>query len=304
MTIRGWVGLCGLLWLIGGCVTTPLSGGAGEVRGALRSVDLYPARSASGQGYPTAGRERFFASDREVSIGLSWALPGPGNYVTRVTLRTPAGAIYRERELPTSATKAEWFTGYRLALPQGEDAKALAGVWQVEVALDGARVGRRAFTFDPSDIRLRTAARVLILQGRDDPEVGSGDWYWPDRMTALEHSRTAHAILGGVLRDELARRFPEVDGPRQAATGADATILVRTNLGLSPNLDMPSRLTVEVARAGTQTTRTFQFRSWAGGDRVSRRLDFGIAAADLAFQAAANPEFLLFLVTITQAVRE
>ncbi len=304
MTIRGWVGLCWLIWLLGGCATTPLSGGGGEVRGALRSLDLYPGRSASGQAYPTSGRERFFASDREISIGLTWALPGPGSYVTRVTLRIPAGAIHSERELPTIATKTEWFTGYRLALPQGEEAKTLAGVWQVEVALDGVPVGRRAFTFDPSGIRLRTTVRVLIIQGEDDPEVASGDWVWRDRTTILKHIRMAHAILGAVLWDELARRFPQVDRPQQIAASADATILVRTTFHMSPNPDMPSRLTVEVVHVPTQTARTFQFRSWSGFDRVSRSTNFVIAAADLAFQAAANPEFLQFLVTITQAVPE
>ena len=304
VTVRGWVGLCGLVWLVGGCATTPLPGGAGEVRGALQSIDLYPARSSSGQAYPTAGRQGFFASDREVSIGLRWALPGPGNYVTKVALRTPAGAIHGERELPTSATTTEWFTGYRLALPQGGDAKALAGVWQVEVSLDGVPVGRRAFTFDPRDIRLRTAARLLILQGRDEPEAASGDWFWPDRSGVLVHLRTAHAILGVVLRDELARRFPQVEGPQPAAAGADATILVRTNLAVSPNMDMPSRLTIEVVHVPTQSTRAFQFQSWAGTDRVYRRLSFGIAAADLAFRAAADPEFLQCLATTAQAVPE
>ena len=304
ITIRRWAGLCWLLLSVGGCATTPVPGGAGEVRGALLSIDLYPTRSGSNLAYPTSGLNRLCASDREMSVGLRWALPGSGNYVTKVALRTPAGTIHAERELPTSATTAGWFTGYRFALPQGEDAKAVAGVWQVEVALDGAPVGRRAFTFDPSNIRLRTEARLLILQGKDDPEMASGDWIWRDRIGVLENIRAAHAILGSVLRDELARRFPHVDGPQESAAGADATILVRTNLAVSPNLDIPSRLTVEVVHVSAQSGRTFQFRSWAGNDRVSKGLNFGNAAADLAFQAAVNSEFVQFLATITQAVPE
>lgn len=304
MTIRGWVGVVVLAWLVGGCATTPRPGAAGVVSGALRSIEWYPARSASGKAYPTAGRERFFASDQEVTIGLYWVLPGPGNYVTKVALRTPAGTIYTERDLPTSATKVDWFTGHRFALPQGEDAKALAGVWQVEVALDGVPVGRRAFTFDPNSIRFRTAAQLLVLQSTDDLEAAPGDWIWLNQAAAREHLRAAHALLGKVLRDELARRFPWVDGPQQAAASADATILVRTKLAVSPNPDMDSRLTVEVVHAPTQTMRTFQFRSSAGTDPLSRSHWYGVTAADLAFQAAASSEVVGLLATTAQAVPE
>jgi len=304
MTTRAWAGVLCLLWLVSGCATAPHPGAGGTVSGALQTIELYPTQSTKAGGYPTASLERLFASDRGVDVGLLWALPAPGNHAIKVALRTPAGAIHAEREFLTSVTKAPWVTGHRFTLPSDDDAKALAGKWAVEVILDGAPVGRRAFIFDPSSIRLRTDARVLIVQGTDDSEVAAGDWLWTQRAAALEHTKAAHTILGIALRDELARRFPRVDGPQQAAAGTDATILVRTKLGVSPNPSTDSRATLEVVHVPTQTARTFQFRSSAGTDHVSGGRYFGVTAADLAFQAASSPEFIQYLISVTQASPE
>ncbi len=297
-----------LLLLIGGCATGPLPGAAGEVVGPLRSIEFYTKRQEQKERYSTAARKRLFASDREVWVFLRWGLPGPGSYVTKVTLRTPTGAVHEEREYRFEAKESSWHTGHRFTLPQGAAAQPFAGAWQVEATLGGTTVGHRAFTFDPNSIRLRTAARVLIVQGTYDPEAATSDWHWRERFGALENVKAAHALLGVVLRDELARRFPTVAGPQPeppAATG-DATVLLRTKLRVSPNPSTDSELVVDTVSVPAQTTRTFHFRSSAGKERggASSNIYFFVAAADLAFQAAASQEFLDFLVTVMQAVPE
>jgi hypothetical protein len=308
MAIQMLGAVLALLLLIGGCATGPLPGAAGEVVGPLRSIEFYTKRQEQKERYSTAARDRLFASDREVWVLLRWGLPGPGSYVTKVTLRTPAGALHEEREYRFEAKDSSWHTGHRFTLPQGAAAQRLAGAWQVEAALGGTTAGHRAFTFDPSSIRLRTDARVLIVQGTYDPEAATGDWHWRDRFGALENVKAAHAILGIVLRDEFARRFPTVAGPQPEPPPAtsDATVLLRTKLKASPNPSAESELVLEAVNVPTQTTRTFHFRSSAGkeGGGTSSNIYFFVAAADLAFQAAASPEVLEFLRTVTQAVPE
>jgi hypothetical protein len=257
--------LC-VLVLLGGCATPPLPGAAGEISGPLRSIELYTKEPKSGERYSTAARDRFFASDRQVWVLLRWGLPKPGNYVMKAVLRTPTGTLHGERELRFEAKDSLWATWHQFTLPQGEDAQRLAGPWLVEATLGDAAVGHRTFTFDPSNIRLRTEARVLIVQGADDPEVATGNWGWRNRFAALENVKAAHSMLGVVLRDELARRFPHVNGPQQQppAATSDATMLLRTKLGASPNPSAASELVLDVIQVPTQTTRTFRFRSSAG----------------------------------------
>jgi hypothetical protein len=196
----------------------------------------------------------------------------------------------------------------RFVLPKNEDAQRLAGPWQIEAFLGDAAVGHRTFTFDPSSIRLRTDARVLIVQGSDNPEVGPGDWRWRYEFATRENVKAAHNLRGVELRDELARRFPKVDGPQAQppAAASDATALVRTKLGASPNPSADSELVVDVVHVATQTTRTFRFRSSAGktGATPSSNIYLTVAATDLAFQAAADPDLLEFLRTATNAVPE
>jgi hypothetical protein len=241
-------------------------------------------------------------------VYLHWGLPGPGRYETHIALRTPLGGVYSERDIRFEAKQPLWDTWFSFVPPQGADAQRLAGLWQIEVALDGKAVGKRTFTFDPSSIRLRTDARVLIVQSTYDPEVATGDWRWRDRFTALENVKAAHTILGVVLRDELARRFARVNGPQEQppAATSDATVLVRTKLGVSPNPSADSELVLDAVHVPTQTSRTFRFRSSAGKESggISSNIYQQVAAADLAFQAAASQEFLDFLVTATQAVPE
>ena len=304
--------LC-LLLLTSGCATEPIPGAVGKLSGPLRSIELYTKRTEQRESYPTAGRDRLFASDREVWVYLNWGVPRPGSYVAKVALRTAAGTLQEERERPFTATQSLWNTGHRFTLPQGPDAQRLAGVWHVEAALDGTAVGDRPFTFDPSSVRLRTDARIVIHHGTDDPELATGDWQWRDRFGALEDVKAAHAMLGFALRDELARRFPQVEGPQPKPAAAEATILilVGTKFSVSPNPDTDARLAVAVVAMDARhfrspTTRTFLFRSSAGVEvmGVSRRRNIHLAAADLAFQAAASPEVLEFLMTATQAVPE
>jgi hypothetical protein len=149
---------------------------------------------------------------------------------------------------------------------------------------------------------------VLIVQSTYDPEVATGDWGWRERFGALENIKATHALLGIVLRDELARRFPNVATSQQQPPGAtsDATVLLRTRLGVSPNPSADSELVVDAVNVPTQTTRTFHFRSSAGkeGSGTSSNIYFYVAAADLAFKAAASQELLEFLITATQAVPE
>jgi hypothetical protein len=304
MITRGWVRIACLLCLMSGCATIPPPGTGGTVSGALKSIELYPMHSTGETAYHTVGRDRFFASDVGLDVVLVWELPAPGDHAIKVALRTPAGGTHAERQLQSSATKTEWVTGHRFALPRAEEAKALAGSWAVEVALDGKPLGRRAFVFDPASARLQTRARMRIVQATGDVEVAAGDWVWTQQAAVLDHLRAAHTVLGIALRDELARRFPYVDGPQPAAADAEATILVRTKLGVSPNPSIDSRVTIEVVHVPTRATRTFQFRSSAGFDQVSGGRYFAVAAADLAFQAAASPDFIQHLISITQAAPE
>jgi hypothetical protein len=299
----------GLLLLIGGCAVPPLPGAAGVFSGPLQGIDLYATQAKLGERYRTAGRDRFFASDRYVWVYLHWALPGPGKYEAVITLRTPSGNLREERHYNFEAKESLWTTGHGfLLLPAAEDAERLAGLWRVEVALGGTAVGHRTFAFDPSRIRLRTDARVLIVPGTYDPETAPGDWQWSYRFRTLENIKAAHTLLGVVLRDELARRFPNVAGPQQQTPAApsDATVLLRTKLLVSPNPSSDSELVVDALSVPTQTTRTFRFRSAAGkeGSSPSSNIYLSVAAADLAFKAAVSQEFLDFLVAATKAVPE
>jgi len=297
-----------LLFLIIGCGgTRPLPDAAGQVSGPLRSIELYTRKpEKSNERYSTARRDRLFASDQEIWVYLSWELPGPGSYVTKVALRTPTGTLRGEREYRTEAKESNWATMHRFSLPQGEEAQGLTGPWQIEAALADTAAGTRTFTFDPSSIRLRTDTRIMIVQGSDDPEAAAGDWTWRNRAAALEHVKAAHATLGVVLRDELARRFPHVEGPRQPSTELEATVLVRTKFITSPNPDTDARLSMDVVPVSPQATRTFLFRSSAGVELMgaTRSRNFPLAAADLAFQAAASPEVLDFLIAASWAVPE
>jgi hypothetical protein len=306
--IRILGGVLCLLVLGGGCATPPLPGATGEVSGPLRGIDLYMKRPEPNERYRTMGRDRLFASDRQVWVYLHWGLPGLGSHETKVALRTPTGSLHKEIAFRFEAKEAVWATWHPFALPQGEDAQRLTGRWQVEAALDGTAVGRRAFTFDPSNIRLRTEARVVIVQGAYDPEVATGDRMWRNRFAALENVKAAHTMLGVVLRDELARRLPHVDGPQQQppAAPSDATVLLRTKFGVSPNPSADSELVLEAVHVGTQTTRTFRFRSSAGktGSATASNTYQHVAATDVAFQAATSPELLDFLIAATKAVPE
>lgn len=289
-----------------GCATAPLPGASGEVSGPLRSIELHTKRPERGEFYLTAGRDRVFASDREIYILSHWALPGPGEHVSKVVLLTPTGTIHWQSDYLFQAQASSWLTIQRLELPQGETARALSGAWQVEVLLDKTRVGRRAFTFDPRSIRLRTIARIVIVQGKDDPEVATGDWHWRNRAAAMESVKGSHAILGVVLRDELNRRFPYVDGPGRTQGISDATLLLTTNLGISPNPGTDSRLELEVAHIPTRIVRKFFFKASAGLEQRGSYMvrHHNVDAADLAFQAASSAEVLEFLITSAQAVPE
>lgn len=297
------------LLLLGGCAAPPLPGAAGEISGPLRAIDLYVTqqdRTKPNEWHRTARRDRFFASDREVWVYLHWGVPGPGKYETKVTLRTPAGNVHGERDYHIEAKQSLWSTWFRLPLPQGEDARRLAGTWRVEATLGGAAVGHRTFTFDPNSIRLRTDARVAIVQGTSDPDLAAGDWVWLNRAAALENIQAAHRVLGATLRDELARRFPHVEGPLQQPAESGTTILLRTKFSSSPSPNADARLDVDVVPAPPQMPRTFRFTSSAGVELMgqTRNRNSALAATDLAFQAIASQEFLDFLVTETKAVPE
>lgn len=286
-----------------GCVAPKLPSAAGEVSGPLLSIELYVGRPEHRKPYRTVWREHLSASDRDVYVGLYWNLPAPGNYVTTIALRTPAGSMHNEQESRFRADATAWFMWHPLALPQGDEAQQSAGPWQADVSLDGTPVGRRTFILDPGSLRLRTEARVVILLGSDDPEAAAGDWMWLNRAAALEAVKAAHATLGIVLRDELARRFPHVDGPKQPPADPDASVLLRTNFTVSPNPDTDARLALDVVHVPTQSTRTFRYRSSEGIEQMgaTRQRDDQIAAAHLAFQAAVDPELLEYLATLAKA---
>jgi hypothetical protein len=133
-----------------------------------------------------------------------------------------------------------------------------------------------------------------------------GDWHWRNRTAAMENVKAAQTILGVVLRDELARRFPNVDTPSQTQGITDATHLLTTNLGISPNPGTDSRLELEVAHIPTRIVRKFMFKTSAGVEQIGTYITrhFGVDAADLAFRAASSPEVLDFLIASTQAVPE
>ena len=296
--------LC-LLLLIGGCAPYGLSGAVGEISGPLRSIDLQTdGKKAPDDRYRTGPRDRFFASDEQVWVYLHWGVPRPGSYKARVLLQTPSGITY-ERDSSFEAKETYLLTRYKFVFPIAEDAQRLAaGPWQIDVFLDGAAVGRRTFTFDPSSIRLRTDTRIVIVQGTSDPELAPGDYLWRNRAAALEHVQAAHRSLGVTLCDELARRFPRVEGPLQQPVESGTAILLRTTFRSSPSPNADARLDIDVVSAPSQKRRTFRFTSSAGIDWQRRNRDTRLDATDLAFQAMASQEFLDFLVAATKAVPE
>ncbi|MBI2081587.1 MAG: hypothetical protein HYT86_07695, partial [candidate division NC10 bacterium] len=133
-----------------------------------------------------------------------------------------------------------------------------------------------------------------------------GEWRWTQPYGALEGAKAALAMLGIVLRDELARRFPHVDGPQEAAGGSNAVVAVAPKLLLSPDFNVDARLELAVLHVPTHSKRKFHVESSAGKERrgLGGRLNFGVAAADLASRAAHSTELLEFLVSATQAVPE
>lgn len=306
MSSRTLVVAATVLILANGCASVPLPGGAGEVSGPLGGIDLYTKRPQRGEYYPTAARERLFASDREIYVMSRWTLPGPGEYISKLVLRTPSGAVHGERAHRFRAEASSWLTFQSFQLPQGEEAKALAGRWEVEVSLDATPVGRRVFTFDASSIRLRTDARLVIVQGKQDLEALVGEWRWNRPYAAMENAKAALGTVGSVLRDELARRFPYVDGPQSTAEGSNATVALAPTLLLSPDFNVDARLELEVLHVPTHTKRKFHLETSAGKERRGPGgvLQFGVAASDLASKAAHSKELLEFLMSATQAVPE
>jgi hypothetical protein len=163
-------------------------------------------------------------------------------------------------------------------------------------------VGRRSFTFDPSSIRLRTDKKLVIVHGTPHPTNVSGGWRWTHEYDVHEGRKAALRRVGVVMRDELARRFPTVNGPQDAPADRDEDIILRPLLDIPPDLDLEPRLELEVTHLATKTLRKFTFKTSAG--REHRTMYFSVAAADLAVQAASSPEVLEFLVSVTQAVPE
>jgi hypothetical protein len=306
MTGRLFVVVATLLVLANGCASVPLPGSAGEVSGPLGGIDFHTKRPQRGEYYPTAARERLFASDRQIYVLSRWTLPGPGEYVSKVVLRTPAGSVHREREYRFRAEASSWLTFQPFQLPEGEAARPLAGAWEVEVSLDAKPLGRRGFTFDPSSIRLRTDARLVIAQGKADFAGHPGEWRWRHQYAAVERTNAALGTLGVVLRDELLRRFPHVDGPRSSPEGSDTTVLLTPSLLVSPEIEGSSRLDLEMEHLSTKVVRNSHFTTRAGRERRTTEgiLNFALEAADLAVKAASSPEVLEFLVSATQAVSE
>jgi hypothetical protein len=123
----------------------------------------------------------------------------------------------------------------------------------------------------------------------------------------MESAKSALAMLGVALRDELARRFAHVDGPRRTSETSDATVLLTPTFLISPNPSMDSHLELEAVHVPTKTVREFHLKTAVGVERgptESAVRSFNAAAADLALQAASSPEVLEFLVSVTQAVPE
>jgi hypothetical protein len=129
---------------------------------------------------------------------------------------------------------------------------------------------------------------------------------WLNRAAALEGVQGAHKLLGVTLRDELARRFPHVEGPVQQPAGSGTAILVRTKFSSSPSPNADARLDVDVVPTPPQTPQAFRFTSAAGIELMgqTRNRNSALAATDLAFQAIASQEFLNCLVAATKAVPE
>jgi hypothetical protein len=226
--------------------------------------------------------------------------------VAKIVLKDPSDSIYQQRDHRFAAQRSLWRTSHRFALPQGESAKPLAGRWRVEVFLDGAPVGQRDFIFDAGSIRLKTDARLRIAHGKSDAEAPPGGWHWTNRYAAMENIRSAQAVLGVALEDELSRRFPRVDAVAAGEPTGDATVLLTTNLAISPNPAFDSRLELEVTHLPSKAVRKYLFKTSAGDESTldSGTRHFGVDAADLALQAASNPAVLDFLITSTGAVPE
>lgn len=285
-----------------GCATGPMPGGAGEVSGPLRSIEFYTKPPQWEESFRASSRDRIFSSDRTVYVLAEWILPGPGEYVSKLLFRTPAGSTYRESEYTFQAKTSSVLTAQGIDLPQGEAARWLGGRWEVEVALDGRFAGRRRFTFEPSSIRLRTDKKLVILHGKADATNAPGDWIWMHEYGIREQQQAALTRVGVVLRDEFARRFPHVDGPQDASAGSEGTVILTPSLHISPNPSMDSRLQLEVVDLPTKTIRKFDFKTSAGVE--GKRVHFDVAAADLAVRAASSSEVLEFLVSVLQAVPE
>jgi len=174
------------------------------------------------------------------------------------------------------------------------------------VSLDAKPVGRRTFTFDPSSIRLQTDARLVIVQGKGDFAGLGGEWIWQHSSSSRENMKGASGLLAVVLRDELARRFPYVYGPRSSSEASEATVLLTPTLLVSPDLDGDSRLEFEVVHMLTKAVRKFNFKTSVGREKLGYEgiVRFDVEAADLAVKAASSPEVLEFLVSATQAIRD
>ncbi|HSC71759.1 MAG TPA: hypothetical protein VLH58_10425 [Candidatus Methylomirabilis sp.] len=296
----------GALILLSGCATERIPGGSGEVSGPLQSIDFFAAGSPLQQVYPTAFRERFYASDREILVYSTWHLPGTDEHTCGVVLRTPGHAIHQEGKSQFRTKGPYWATGLVMRLPEGEVARPLEGRWSVEVSLDGKQVGERTFTFDPGSIRLRTGARLLILPGKQDFEAAAGDYIWLQEYGARESGKTALTLLRLALRDELARRFPHVELSGPAMDPGKATVLLTPMLAMSPNTAIEPRLSLVLTHVPTQTVRWLQWRTSVGHNvsLTSGSVNFALAALDLANQSASSPDLLDFLRTVTQATSE
>ncbi|MCI0371954.1 MAG: hypothetical protein L0214_11390, partial [candidate division NC10 bacterium] len=146
----------------------------------------------------------------------------------------------------------------------------------------------------------------VIVQGKVDPEAVGGEWRWTEPYAVLESAKAALGMVAIVLRDELARRFPQVDGPRPTADGSGATVTLTPKLLLSSDFNVDPRLELDVAHLSKNAKRMFHLETSAGKERrgLGGILNFGVAAADLATKAAHSTEVLEFLLTATDAVPE
>ena len=90
---------------------------------------------------------------------------------------------------------------------------------------------------------------VMEMQG-EVPDWNICCYNCPRTQQALENIKATNALLGIVLRDELARRFPNVATSQQQppAATSDATVLLRTKLRVSPNPSADSELLVKQMR--------------------------------------------------------